>query len=206
MGVGAACAFFALQYFQNWTGINGPMQYRFLRCLYSFCLGAIVAELYSTSVLKVPQRLSGSLQILCWSAVVALLYLIDRFDFRSSLLPLLFAVIIALCALDKGSTVKGFLEAPALRWIGERSYSIYMVHAFVAASMSFVVNRFSTSTGVIFDIERPQLTGAAGEILVVFYVACVLILSNWTYGSVEKPWREEGKSGKRLVVRTAISY
>jgi peptidoglycan/LPS O-acetylase OafA/YrhL len=199
MATVAAVAFLTLQILQNWTGLVGPMEYRFFRCLYSFGLGVAVAEIAVRTPISIPQRWNATLQILLWLIVIGLLYSIGRHDLRSAAMPPIFATIILLSVWDQGSNIKILLERPFGRRLGELSYSIYMVHGFVGNCMGFVVNRMSSGRGWVFDISRPQLPLGIGEMLVLVYVGLVLVISSATFAWIEKPWREAGQ--RRTSVR-----
>lgn len=189
----AVVAFLALQLLQGWTGINGPLEFRLFRCLYAFSLGVLVHELhvrqgspadsYSKSLI---------LQLLSWISIGVVLARMESIDPLSSLLPPLFALAVLGAVRDSGSVVLRLLDIRACRRLGDWSYSIYMVHAFVVSNIGFVVNRFSRGVGEIDGISRALLPAGYGEFLVIVYVAIVLWVSSMTYRWIECPWRDHG--------------
>jgi peptidoglycan/LPS O-acetylase OafA/YrhL len=200
----AGGSYIVLQMLQDWSGINGPLEYRFFRCLFAFGLGVLVYEVYHRSANPTGPSANLVLQIVAWLAVLILLAIIPHQDFRSSVLPPLFAVIVLLAVWDTGSPLKRALEAPIGRTLGEWSYSIYMVHAFVTSVMGFIVNRVATDVGRAGEIVRPQLPFLWGEAAIILYVAAVLAISYWTYERIEKPWREKGRAAGPALARRLL--
>lgn len=196
----AVLAFVGLQLLQGWSGINGPLEFRLLRCLYAFSLGVLVHELHLRQ--GSPSDSAGKsliLQLVAWACIGLLLASMESVDPLSSLLPPLFAAVVLAAVRDSGSVMLRLLGIRACRRLGDWSYSIYMVHAFVVSIIGFVVNRFSTGMGEIDGVSRALLPTGYGELLVLVYVALVLWVSSMTYRWIECPWRERGAQLARLV-------
>lgn len=197
----AVGSFILLQILQDWAGIYGPLEYRFFRCLFSFSLGVLVYEVFHRAPNPTGQNANLVVQTAAWIAVFALLAVISHSDMRTSLLPLLFAVVVLFAVWDTGSPLKRALETTPGRKLGEWSYSIYMVHGFVTSIMGFVANKFANGVSSIGVIERPHLPYGMGEIMALIYVAVVVGLSYWTFENIEKPWRERGKAAGPALAR-----
>ena len=96
-------------------------------------------------------------------------------------MPPVFALIIVLMALDRGSIVRRALEVRPLEHLGKRSYSIYMVHTPIVTSIDFLLRR-THADSIVF-----------GNAAVVIYLALVIGASEVTYRYVEQPWRVFGR-------------
>ncbi|MDC8757595.1 acyltransferase family protein [Janthinobacterium fluminis] len=142
----------------------------FARCVASFFLGVLTYGL-SRSVRFDANLLQG----------VALGLTLLVFGFVGTLpalaffCPLLFALLVLSVCGDTGFLAQLFKRAP-FQVLGQRSYSIYMMHPVILIAFEPVVKR---ATGHAF-LE-------AGVLLA--YVAVVFLVSGWTYKWIEDPWR-----------------
>jgi peptidoglycan/LPS O-acetylase OafA/YrhL len=104
--------------------------------------------------------------------------------------PFAFVLVIASFVLFPNTLCVRGLTRDSLLWVGDVSYSIYMVHMFVL----FVIEAFlrhalhTATTGRI--LETSQAVGFAS---VVAYLACVLGVAALTHRYVEAPGRQLGR-------------
>jgi len=175
-------------------GLATYIDYGLPRCLASFGLGTFVWLLVDRAPLRLP-RVAQDLALVASLAAVGVF-----FEFASArtplnaFAPLLFAAVIYLCAVDRGSTVKTVLECAPLKALGRWSYSIYMVHLMIAIMMMNVIERVWRGQieieGFAAVSNVPLLIGDG---LVVLYLALVIGVSALTYRFIETPWRDYGR-------------
>ncbi|MER8479344.1 acyltransferase [Mesorhizobium sp. M1163] len=185
-------------------GIFTAMQFGLLRCLSGFSLGVLVFWLRSKSDF----RLSGLASIGCYASSVMIIQIILlKFGSEStwnavSLMP--FAVLIYVSSIDESSPVKYILESRPLRFIGERSYSIYMLHTTILMIFSFLVTLFLPQIKSV-GVETPYQHLLLGEVVNVAFLVVLIILSDITYRHIELPWRDYGRrASERLWVGRVI--
>lgn len=141
-----------------------------------FLVGAVLA------VLLPPGKLFRIPAILAWFALSALLLLYWRLDEFSEflynggfLLTALLTALVMLSAAQPGTLLSKSLGVGLLRWIGTRSYSIYLWHWPIMQ-----VNRYGFKCGL-------SAWGCAGVNL-----ALTLVLAELSYRLVENPIRQNG--------------
>ncbi len=125
-------------------------------------------------------------ELIGWGGIAALVYLttqtseFDPFIYRGGFfLASTATVLVMLGALHGRNTVAWTLSRPALRWLGERSYSIYLWH------------------WPVFVLSQPQLSSDLQSYsLLAARLGATLILSELSYRLVENSLR--GRSGWRL--------
>ena len=146
-----------------------------------FLAGAMLA------ILWVPWKASqasrrGKLEVLSWGGFVALLVLYNYlnefqlFLYRGGILLTAFAsAFLIMGASSPITSLSKLFESRVLRWIGTRSYSIYLWHWPV-----FMLSR----PGI--DIHLPALLVRIGQLIVTF------ILAELSYRWIESPLRHHG--------------
>lgn len=166
------------------------VQYDFglLRCFTSFFLGVLTVK----TVALLPDRVRaantywlGAFQLMCVIAALAHVWFVEAYPWISLAAPLTFAVLLgSLLAFPQAAIVPSILTAKPLLWLGERSYSIYMVHAFVVLLSEYFVRALGKRPVAALD---SVWVGLPTTLNLIVILAAVLALSNLTYRYVELP-------------------
>lgn len=181
--------------------MNVTVDYGFIRCLYGFALGALLATFARASILAA--RLYGEARVLPWTlAEIGMVVAIGVFvSFASDsdlgiLAPFLFAIALYVFAHEAGFVSRLLRSGPMLT-LGALSYSIYMVHPFIQLrliNVASLVDRklglgllgelsFHGDTTVGFGPDQPLL----GTLAVAGMLVAVLIASWLTWRFIEMP-------------------
>jgi peptidoglycan/LPS O-acetylase OafA/YrhL len=182
--------------------------YGLYRCLFGFFAGSLTYLAYRRSqrpqTTTEPRLLSDRASIaiaetICLVMVVAFVLGADtgKLSFAA---PLVFCVAVFVLADDAGP-VSAALASPLMRYLGDRSYSIYMVHSFLALQIiqrgAGVVQKLLHvrilvphvnelgETSQLIDLGHPLL----GDALTILYLAGVVAIAHLTYARIEVPWR-----------------
>jgi peptidoglycan/LPS O-acetylase OafA/YrhL len=140
------------------------------RSTFSFFLGALCWH-WSRK-----QRIHSNAWGLAGLLMLALLLpLLDQHPALAFGFPFVFAVLILACCQDQGWLATALKTRP-LQVLGERSYSIYLMHM---PLLLFFENL----------VRRTDSVGARLAILLAF-VAVLVLISGWTYRYVEHPFRD----------------
>jgi peptidoglycan/LPS O-acetylase OafA/YrhL len=146
-----------------------------------FLMGALLAMIWS------PQTRSSTgsslrMELSGWAGLLALLILYNQlnefqaFLYRGGTLVTALASALLIVGAASPDTLLGrLLETPVLRWIGSRSYSIYLWHWPV-----FMLTRPG------FDVDLPSLQVRAGQVALTF------ALAELSYRWIETPVRRHG--------------
>jgi peptidoglycan/LPS O-acetylase OafA/YrhL len=141
----------------------------FTRTIFSFFLGALTFHASRSMRLN-----SAALQVAGAIALVAVLSLVDAYPAVSFVFPFVFALLILSLCTDNGWLAVILTRKP-FQVLGERSYSIYLMHM---PLVLFFENIAKRANGVM-----------AGAIVMAAYAATLIILSGWTYRFIEDPFR-----------------
>jgi peptidoglycan/LPS O-acetylase OafA/YrhL len=141
----------------------------FARTIYSFFLGALT--FHASRVM----RFNPNILQLTGVAVLLLLFsLVDVFPAVAFAFPVTFALLILSVHSDKGWLAAIFSTSP-LQVLGQRSYSIYLMH------MPLIL---------FFENIAKRVDGSfSSAIVLLFFVAVLVLLSGWTYRFIEDPFR-----------------
>lgn len=139
------------------------------RCIASFFLGALV--FYARKHLAVS---ANRLQLIALVSFSGFFYLVESSPAVALLSPLLFALVVLALSSDIGFVAE-LLKRRPFQIIGQRSYSIYMMHPFL---LLFVGIASRPNSGIGFNLA--VLAG---------YLALLVIVSGWTYRWIENPLR-----------------
>lgn len=144
-----------------------------------FLIGGLLAMIWSPSSAK---SRSGLYEAFGWIGLLALVLLYHKlnefqpFLYRGGILiTALASAVLIVGASAPGTWISRLLETRVLRWIGSRSYSIYLWHWPV-----FVLTRPG------FDSSLPALWIRVGQVAVTF------LLAELSYRWIETPFRRNG--------------
>ncbi|TRC80955.1 acyltransferase [Mesorhizobium sp. WSM4307] len=173
----------------------------FIRCLYGFSLGALLAWFQHDSIAGARQLLARSGPRLSWTlaeivmvaVIVLFVSLAGSNDFGIAA-PLVFALALFLFA-HEGGWISALLRAPFMLTLGALSYSIYMVHIFVQARLINVAGlvEHKLGLGLVGDIVlrgSPATgfgTGWAGTVAIVVMLVATIAASWITWRFIEIP-------------------
>jgi peptidoglycan/LPS O-acetylase OafA/YrhL len=141
----------------------------FARCLYSFFLGVLLHRF--RQMLAVQPNL---LQALGCLVLALLLLVVDALPAAAFFFPFVFASLVIAVSLDTGWLAR-LLNHPACQLLGQRSYSIYLMHVPLL---------------LLFDPFAKRSTGLfASTAVLTVYLVTLLLVSGWTYRFIEDPFR-----------------
>lgn len=143
--------------------------FSYQRCIASFLLGVLVWQYRGRW-----RRAERPAQLASLAAVLALLAGLDRLPALAFAFPFVFAGLIWSMAMDTGPLARA-LAGSFGKSLGEKSYSIYMLHPILIMGFFQLVQRFPGP--------------AAGMLIVAGYVGTLLLVSGWTYRYIEVPAR-----------------
>jgi len=109
---------------QSPQGLNTTYDYGFFRCLYGFCIGCLVFELWQRQAAW--RRFAGRLEGLTVGLGVLFICRIDQSDWAMAA-PLVFGCVILIFAHERGS-ISAWLRGGMMAKLGAWSYSIYLMH------------------------------------------------------------------------------
>lgn len=181
------------------NGIGSHHDFGFMRALYSFCLGFFVWRLHRAwRARRDTAQRDGTL---AWTvlevAVVVLsaLYVVAPLGLDARLLtPLFFCGVVFVFAQERGR-VSLLLRGKVFVLLGDLSYSIYMIHAFVIYRVTdiFVVSNVLAGRGdgmVLYNGRKlMSVDPYIGDLIHVAYVLAVIALAFLTHKYIEQPGR-----------------
>jgi peptidoglycan/LPS O-acetylase OafA/YrhL len=141
----------------------------FTRTVFSFFLGALTYHASRTMRLN-----SNALQLAGAVGLALVFSLVDVYPAVAFSFPVIFAVLILSLCADDGWLARILTRKP-FQVLGERSYSIYLLHM---PLILFFENIAKRTNGV-----------AAGAVVLILYAAVLVVVSGWTYRFIEDPFR-----------------
>jgi peptidoglycan/LPS O-acetylase OafA/YrhL len=171
-----------------------------LRCFTSFFLGVLTVKVVEALPRDISPALQGGIQFAAVIAAVAHVSLTEAYPWASYLAPVTFAVLLgSLLSFPKAAIVPAMLTIRPLLWLGQRSYSIYMVHAFVVLLAEYFVRAAGKPVVERLEAIHP---GLAPTLNLLIVLGAVLALSQLTYRWVELP----GSRLVRNIFHGAVAY
>ena len=163
--------------------IGTTFDWGLIRCILGFSAGVMTWHAYRAAWLR-----GGTvLELICIVLIVAFVCHAGNTPL-SLAAPAVFALAVLAFAAEAGA-VSRLVRAPALLWLGERSYSIYMVHALVLWLLADCVKLLR-----LVGIELIAGAESASElwqndVLYLVYIVLVLGVAALTYRTIEVPAR-----------------
>lgn len=142
----------------------------YFRCVAAFFIGGLV--FYVSQTVRIN---AVWLQALGLALATLFFSLVEVYTWIAFLCPLLFALMVLSISTDEGPLAR-LLKLPAFQLLGERSYSIYMMHP-------IILLLFAQLTKYIGVSLPKQLA------LLVVYVFGLVYVSGLTYKYIEDPFR-----------------
>ncbi len=174
--------------------MNATYDLGFMRCLMGFFTGYFVYQVWT--YLSPRLRMNSAIEILMLIGAVLFIIYAMRTPWEMAT-PLVFAFFVFVFAFQGGVISRLLLTRP-VQWLGEHSYTIYMVHAFIITNavlrpLQLVQKLFKVSipeTPSVYG-EMPRFIMPGGEIgavvVILTYTAMVLLAAALTFRFVEKP-------------------
>jgi peptidoglycan/LPS O-acetylase OafA/YrhL len=167
------------------NGIGAQNDFGMLRCITSFFLGVLTVKTVSQAPRNLSPALQGVVQFGALIASVIIVSMNEAYPAISFLAPFTFAIFLgSLMAFPDAALLPRVLLAAPLVWLGRRSYSVYMVHAFVVLLAEYFVRAVGPRPVAALD---SICGGLAATVNLVFVLAAVLVMSNFTYRYIELP-------------------
>src|SRR5260370_27705624 len=154
-----------------------------LRCITSFFLGVLTVKTVSRAPRNLSPAMQGVIQFGALIASVIIVSMNEAYPAISFLAPFTFAIFLgSLMAFPDAALLPRVLLAAPLVWLGRRSYSVYMVHAFVVLLAEYFVRAVGPRPVASLDSLCGGL-GANGNFL--FVLCAVVLMSDFKYAYIE---------------------
>ena len=156
-----------------------------LRCFASFFLGVLTVRIVRRMPRQPDPAMQGVVQLGAMIASIVLVSVVEAYPAASFLAPLTFSIFLgSLLAFPDAPLVPRMLVARPLVWLGQRSYSIYMVHALVVLFAEYFVRALGARRILALDSIQ---SGLPATLNLVVALAAVFVVSHYTYRYVEIP-------------------
>jgi peptidoglycan/LPS O-acetylase OafA/YrhL len=175
-------AFPALIYIGH--GSMDAPRYEMMRCLYGFCAGVAAWHVFRDLRGRVP---AGTVVEALAMAATVWFVSVAGFGPWSIAAPLVFAAAVLVFASESGAASRVLVSGPFL-FLGAVSYSIYMVHIFVARRVVDSLT-FAEALG-IGAVDRLGADKWAGDVMILLSLAIIVAVAGLTYRLIEVPARE----------------
>lgn len=172
LAIGVYCLFIAPET-QLWDNQAFPLA----RCSVEFIIGLCIGRLTRADMAEAPALpLIGSQAAI--AVILAAVILMLHLGLNDAYAVAAFSLLITAIAVRRRDTA--FLSSRPLFWLGEWSYSIYLVHRMICVAASFVIARLAGGR-VLGDLEAAAVAVAV--------LAVVVVVSAGTYRWIEVPAR-----------------
>ncbi len=163
----------------HWRGtLDITYDYGWIRCIAEFIIGCSLYQLYTRSFAK--SWLSNSTIVYVLLLLVAIIF---HFKFNDLWIMPVFAILVLSIAYNTG-TVKNILEKPVLKYLGDISYSIYMMHSVWFIFFWFTIPFLRSELGIT------QLSLWMKIVYSISFIFLTIFSSHFTYKYVEVKARE----------------
>jgi peptidoglycan/LPS O-acetylase OafA/YrhL len=159
------------------TCYSVTFDFGFARCIGGFFLGTLTYRL--SKAIKIN---AATCQLAVLIAFTAFYCSVGRIPTLAFVFPLLCALLVASISHDEGF-LADWLQRKPFQVLGERSYSIYLLHPIALAFFAPVTNVINASQTLL----RYALCSIIG---IVVYLMILIVVSGWTFKFIESPCRD----------------
>ncbi|HWG05014.1 MAG TPA: acyltransferase [Beijerinckiaceae bacterium] len=147
------------------------------RCIPEFLIGMVLYRLWFSLQRNAPNGRSPIWSVVFSCAAVALLALI--LVRANDIVSIGVMSLLIVSAPSLGRTVSALFEARSIRWLGQVSFSIYLVHYPMLAVF----------TALRGGVTAPASLSGAALVNAVLFLGAVLVSADWSYRHIEIPGR-----------------
>ncbi|HEY4943710.1 MAG TPA: acyltransferase [Rhizomicrobium sp.] len=172
-------------------GMRETFHWAIFRCLYGFFVGVLAYEAWRAGATRAVRGTPA--EILALVLVAAFIVVVPGNRALEYLATPLFGLVVLVFAGDKGLISRLLTLRPAAA-LGRWSYSIYMVHTFVLASLFSGAHVVEVLVHRVWLIHQPDGWAVldlgspfANDMLTLAFLCAVIGLSSLTYRFVERP-------------------
>lgn len=171
----SAALLVCLVYWLPSHNLDITFNYGFFRCLFEFNIGLMLYQLFKRNILR-PVLASD------WLAIVllSLIALVFHSGWQDLLVIPVFSCLILALAYNRGR-VETILNKPALQYLGDISYAIYMVHCLWFMVFWFAFPLLKNQWGVA------SISPVGKIIYVMVFAGLTLMSSHFVHRYVERP-------------------
>lgn len=162
---------------QEKTCYNITYDFGYARCVGGFFLGALVFR-----VNKIISFNARTLQLAAAASLIIFFALVGDNPLIAMSFPFLCALLVLSICRDTGFLSK-LLQRRWPQILGQRSFSIYMLHPVVLAFLA-------PTAAVINHVSSPVIAIGLSVVAMAFYIAILVLASGLTYSRVEAPARD----------------
>jgi peptidoglycan/LPS O-acetylase OafA/YrhL len=179
--------------------LSVTLGYEMPRCLYGFGAGVLTWHLFMRFRRDIPGGTGA--EVVTLAAVILFVSLAGTGPW-SMLAPVVFSAAVLVFAPQRGLASRVLASKPMV-FLGTLSYSIYMIHLFLAFRMAEAL-RWAAEAGFRF-VELMAASKWAGDAALLVYLAIVIGVSALTYRFIEAPGRRyvRGLAGERAETQIA---
>lgn len=153
--------------------IISTTSFGFLRAIYGFFIGVITYDIISKSKLSIGKLPATFLQIFITALIILMMYYWESTRPFSALFPILFGFGI-LGFIREDTYISKLLLSKTMQILGERSYSIYMIHVIILFTTQIITNR-------ILRIDNSFIS----FLIPLSILLMVILLSGYTHKYIE---------------------
>ncbi|MGO9471832.1 MAG: acyltransferase family protein [Rhodomicrobium sp.] len=184
----------------SFSSMEATHGFSLFRCLFGFYIGAAVSIMFPRIDAHLPRcRLRATAIEICAILAAIAVVIAAKTDVAFAA-PIVFGFVVIVFAREKGY-ISIMVTTTPFRFLGELSYSIYMLHfivlltitRFIKAVSGAYMNASSTKYVTLIDANtRIVYLGSdiAADCIVLTFIAALLIASSLTYKFIEDPGRK----------------
>jgi peptidoglycan/LPS O-acetylase OafA/YrhL len=171
--------------------IDTDFDFGIVRCLFGFFLGIVcfdLSRLAATKSLFNSNRVMSLMEILVVGALVSFVCFFGS-GYSTLAAPLVFSFAVVAFSLERGVVSRSLKTKPFV-FLGNISYSIYMVHMLVLIGLTYLFQISERYFG--FALRQHGYFGAnlwQGDASYVLFIVLVLVTASLTFSFIEQPGR-----------------
>jgi peptidoglycan/LPS O-acetylase OafA/YrhL len=156
----------------------------------AICYGVIIAWIHHkkfTSLIEPKFLNSQTVRVFCSITMLLLIFMVAKVEivwFYNGLVSLVAALLVFVASYGRGYFIKNEKVLNLLNYIGERSYSMYLIHMVCFTLVIEVALRFWPAV---------PTEGSWPIVFAIAAISAVVILSELSFRFIETPFRDKGR-------------